>query len=172
MSLEQRKLRKKPKKKGKRPGKREQALMVAMKDMGKSTYEIGALLGRSYHTVQRYLVEPMFHDKRFLEMVDEYKTKEITDLTVLNIEARARLHDLAPMMTPIEAIALMDKSFQQRRLLEGKSTENVFSLKKIISDAHKSTATEEVEEAEVVEHATEERQEQESYQREHIGDEA
>jgi hypothetical protein len=39
-------------------------------------------------------------------------------------------------MTPIEAVATMDKSFQQRRLLEGKSTENIFSLRKIIEDAH------------------------------------
>lgn len=144
---------KRSKKKGKKPGKREVALMNAMKEMGKSTYEIGALMGRSYHTVKKYCEQAMFHDKKFLEMVEEYKTKEITDLTVLNIEARARIHDLIPMMTPIEAVATMDKTFQQRRLLEGKSTENVFSLKKIISEAHKGMVDrkEELEEAEVVE---------------------
>jgi hypothetical protein len=89
--------------------------------------------------VRKYLTSPMFTDEKFQKLVEEYKSKELIDLTVLNIEARARLHDLVPTMTPIEAIALMDKSFGERRLLEGKSTENIFSLRKIISEAHITT---------------------------------
>lgn len=130
------------KKKGKKPTKREQAMMLAAHDLGKSNYEIGMMLGRSANTVKKYVTEPMFQDKKFAALVDEYKEKEILDLTTLNIESRARLHDLLPVMTPIEAIATMDKSFQQRRLLEGKSTENVFSLRKIIQDAHNFPADE------------------------------
>jgi hypothetical protein len=80
----------------------------------------------------------MFTDPKFVAMVEEYKTKELIDLTAMNIESRARIRDLIPTMTPIEAIACMDKSFQQRRLLEGRSTENVFSLRKIISEAHET----------------------------------
>lgn len=129
---------KRPKKKGKPPAKREQAQMLAMSELGMGTYEIGAALARSPHTIRKYVQSPLFTDDKFRELVEEYKSKELIDLTVLNIEARGRLHDLVPTMTPIEAIALMDKSFGQRRLLEGKSTENIFSLRQIISDAHKS----------------------------------
>jgi hypothetical protein len=130
---------KRVKKKGKPPSKREQAQMVAMSEMGMGTYEIGASMQRAPNTVRKYLTSPMFTDEKFQKLVEEYKSKELIDLTVLNIEARARLHDLVPTMTPIEAIALMDKSFGERRLLEGKSTENIFSLRKIISEAHIST---------------------------------
>lgn len=93
-------------------------------------------MGRAPNTVRKYLESPAFHDPKFKQLVEEYKSKELLDLTMLNIESRARLHDLVPTMTPIETIALMDKSFTQRRLLEGKSTENIFSLRKIISEAH------------------------------------
>ena len=124
------------KKKGKPPSKREQAMMLALSQLGKKSYEIGALMGRSHNTVAKYIKQPVFTDVKFQKLVEEYKEKEILDLTVLNIEARARLHDLVSVMTPIESIALMDKSFQQRRLLEGKSTENIFSLRKIIQEAH------------------------------------
>ncbi len=110
--------------------------MLALNDLGMGTYEIGSLMGRSPHTIRKYVQSPMFTDPKFQELVEEYKSKELIDLTALNIEARARIRDLIPSMTPIEAIATMDKSFQQRRLLEGKSTENIFSLRKIISDAH------------------------------------
>lgn len=124
------------KKKGKRPTKREQAQMLALAELGQGTYEIGAALGRSPHTVRRYINSPMFQDPKFAALIEEYKQKELLDLTTLNIEARGRLHDLMPAMTPIEACAVMDKSFQQRRLVEGKSTENIFSLRRIIEEAH------------------------------------
>ena len=124
------------KRKGKKPSKKEQAQMLALKQLGKGNYEIGAMMGRSPHTIRKYCQSPVFTDAKFQELVEEYKTKEILDLTVMNISARARIHDLIPVMGPIEAIATMDKSFQQRRLLEGKSTENIFSLRKIISEAH------------------------------------
>jgi hypothetical protein len=46
---------------------------------------------------------------------------------------------LAPRMNPIEAIALMDRSFQQRRLLEGNSTANISTISKIVLEAHEIT---------------------------------
>src|SRR5678815_5210999 len=133
---------KRPKKKGKMPSKREQAQMLALSDLGLGTYEIGSIMQRSPHTIRKYCQSPMFTDPKFQALVEEYKSKELIDLTALNIESRARLHDLVPTMTPIEAIALMDKSFTQRRLLEGKSTENIFSLRKIISEAHDAISVE------------------------------
>lgn len=124
------------KRKGKKPSKREVAQINALDQLGMGTYEIGEIMGRSPHTIRKYCESPIFTDPKFQELVEEYKTKELLDLTAMNISARARIHDLIPTMTPIEAIATMDKSFQQRRLLEGKSTENIFSLRKIISEAH------------------------------------
>lgn len=126
------------KKKGKPPTKREQAQMLALNEMGLGTYEIGSIMGRAPNTIRKYCESPMFTDPKFKELVETYKEKELLDLTALTISARARLHDLIPTMTPIEACAVMDKSFTQRRLVEGKSTENIFSLRKIISEAHAS----------------------------------
>lgn len=128
------------KKKGKRPTKREIVQMNALKQLGKSAYSIGLSLGRSHHTIQKYINAPFLTDPKYAAMVEDYKQKEILDLTTLNIKSRARLHDLVETMTPLEATALMDRAFQQRRLLEGKSTENVFSLRRIIADAHEEPA--------------------------------
>lgn len=124
------------KKKGKRLTKREVAQIHALKQLDKSDYEVGLIMGRSPHTVKAYMQSELFTDPKFISMVEEYKQKELIDLTAINIASRARIHELIPEMSPIEAVAVMDRSFQQRRLLEGKSTENVFSLRKIISDAH------------------------------------
>ena len=130
-----------PKKKGKKPPKREQAQMLALHEMGMSDYQVGAIMQRSPHTIKKYCESPMFTDPKFAKLVEEYKSKELIDLTSLTISARARLHDLVPTMAPIEAIALMDRSFQQRRLLEGKSTENISSLRRIITEAHEGPVT-------------------------------
>lgn len=124
------------KRKGKVPGKREIAQMQALTQLGMGTYQVGEIMNRSPHTIRKYCQSEMFTDPKFQQMIEEYKAKELIDLTAMNISARARIHDLIPTMTPIEAVATMDKSFQQRRLLEGKSTENIFSLRKIIEDAH------------------------------------
>lgn len=129
------------KKKGKPPSKREVAQMQALTQLGLGTYEVGSIMGRSPTTIRKYCESPMFTDPKFKALVEEYKEKELIDLTAMNISARARIHDLIPTMTPIEAIATMDKSFQQRRLIEGKSTENVFSLRKIISEAHGASSS-------------------------------
>ena len=124
------------KKKGLSPTKREIAQMVALKQLNLGTYEIGNIMGRSPHTIRKYCQSPLFTDPKFAVMVEEYKSKELLDLTAMTISARARIHDLIPTMSPIEAVATMDRSFQQRRLLEGKSTQNLSTLSKIIQEAH------------------------------------
>lgn len=131
------------KKKGKRLTKKEVAQIAALKALDKSDYEVGMIMGRSPHTVKQYMQSALFTDPKFIQLVEEYKQKELIDLTAINIVARQRIHELLPTMSPIEAVAVMDRSFQQRRLLEGKSTENVFSLRKIISDAHSVEAVHE-----------------------------
>lgn len=63
-------------------------------------------------------------------MVDIIKEKEIADLYLLGAKARNRLHKLLGEgnTKTIEITAVMDRSFQQRRLLEGQSTENIVSV--------------------------------------------
>ena len=54
------------------------------------------------------------------------KDKELDDLFLIGVKARKRLHELLDegKTKPIETTAIMDRAFQQRRVLEGKSTEN------------------------------------------------
>jgi hypothetical protein len=128
--------RKRPK--GKRLNKRELATIKASKELGKSDYQIEKETGISHNTIAKYLASnEAYSNPKIKEMVQEIKEKEILDLTVLNVRAKSRLHNLAATMNPIEAIALMDRSFQQLRLLEGKSTQNISTLTKIIEEAHK-----------------------------------
>jgi len=105
--------------------------------MGNSKYAIEKRTGMSGHTIDKYLANrEAYTDPRMEQKIQQIKEKEIWDLTVLNVRAKDRLHDLAATMNPIESIALMDRSFQQLRLLEGKSTANVATLTKIIMEAH------------------------------------
>lgn len=134
-------MRKQAKPKGGTPGKRlskpKQAEIKALKEMGQSNYAIEKRTGISHNTIAKYLEDnEAYSDPKMMEKVTQIKEKEILDLTVLGVRAKMRLHDLAPTMNPIEAIALMDRSFQQRRLLEGKSTANIATLTKIVEEAH------------------------------------
>jgi len=117
--------------------KREQAEIKALNKLGHSNYAVAKRTGIDNHTVAKYLAnQEAYADPRMTAMVAEICEKEILDLTVLTVKARERLHELAAKMNPIEAIALMDRSFQQRRLLEGKSTANIATLQKIIQKAN------------------------------------
>ncbi len=123
---------------GKKPNKKELARMKAMNDLGVSPTAIAVRMGKSDNTIIRYLKSEVFTDPDISMMVEKIKEKEIEDLYLLGAKARMNLHDLAEEgeMRPIENIALMDRSFQQRRLLEGKSTSNIASLSRIIEGAH------------------------------------
>lgn len=56
-------------------------------------------------------------------------------------------------MRPIEAVATMDRAFQQRRLLEGQSTLNVNSLSALVIGAAKDFAAGKTGERDVTEEA-------------------
>jgi predicted transcriptional regulator len=94
--------------------------------------EVAKLVGISEATLYRYTK----HLKENKELVGHVADSELTDLTLLGAKARMRLEEKIMTMNPIELIALMDRSFQQRRLLEGKSTQNVSILTSIINEAH------------------------------------
>lgn len=68
-------------------------------------------------------------------MLDIIEEKEIADPYLLVAKARNRLHELLDEgnTKAIETTAVMDRSFQQRRLLEGQSTENTVSVHAVIA---------------------------------------
>ena len=69
---------------------------------------------------------------------------EINDLYLLGAKGRKRLHELVDSGNSkmIETIALVDRVFQQRRLLEGKSTENIGSITRLINESHEESIRE------------------------------
>lgn len=111
--------------------------MKALSTVGMTPYAISKRTGINEHTVAKYLAnQEAYNNPKMQQLVAQVLEKEIMDLTVLTVKARQRLHERAPFMNAIESIALMDRSFQQRRLLEGKSTSNIATLRKIINEAN------------------------------------
>ncbi len=112
---------------GKKPDKKQIAQMRALADMGQSNRAIARQMGKGHTTVKKYLNSDVFNDPDIDKMVERIKETETADLYMLGVKARRNLHVLADegKMRPIENIALMDRVFQQRRLLEGRSTMNV-----------------------------------------------
>lgn len=113
--------------KARKPTKTELARFKAMSDLGLTPHAIGARAGRDPKTVRKYLQSEVYNDPEIKQMVDIIKEKEVADLYLLGAKARKRLHELLDKgnTKTIETVALMDRSFQQRRLLEGQSTSNI-----------------------------------------------
>lgn len=125
-------------KKYKKPTKKELAEIKALSNMNLTPHAIEVRTGICHTTVAKYLANQEAYNEPGMDaLITTIMEREIQDLAVLTVKARERLHQLAAKMNPIEAIALMDRTFQQRRLLQGKSTENVATLIKIITEANK-----------------------------------
>jgi hypothetical protein len=126
------------KKNYKKPNKKELAEMKVRHEMGESPSAIAKDLGRSHHTTIKYLNSDVFTRPDMKEIVEQLRNKEIADLTVIGAKARQRIHDIFDNGKPalIPTVAAMDRTFQQRRLLEGKSTENVHNLTAYIQAVH------------------------------------
>lgn len=125
-----------------KPTKTELARFKAMSDLGLTPNAIGKRSGRDPKTVRKYLQSEVYNDPEIMRMVEIIKEKEVTDLYLLGAKARNRLHELMDegKTKTIETVALMDRSFQQRRLLEGQSTENIASLHDTIAEIKKLKA--------------------------------
>jgi hypothetical protein len=125
---------------GKRPTKKELARMKAMNELGESPTSIADRMGKSHNTVIKYLESDVYNDPAIAEMVEKIKEKELSDLYLLGAKGRHRLHQLLDQgnSTMIPTIALVDRTFQQRRLLEGNSTQNIHTLSKVIESAQES----------------------------------
>ncbi|MBI4527675.1 MAG: hypothetical protein HY695_28085 [Deltaproteobacteria bacterium] len=122
---------------GRKPNKRELARMKAMSDLGQSPTAIAKRMGKSHNTVLKYLDSDVYNDPTISKMVERIREKEIEDLYLLGAKGRKRLHELVDKgdSKMIETIALVDRTFQQRRLLEGLSTQNINSLTAIVEAA-------------------------------------
>ena len=115
---------------------RELATIQAQRELGATPYAIAKKTGHAENTVRKYLASAeAYSTPEMRELIEKIKEGEVNDLVVLTTKARSRLHELAPRMNPIEAIALMDRTFQQRRLLEGNSTSNIATISKIVLEA-------------------------------------
>ncbi len=118
------------------PTKKELAQYKALNDLGLTPNAIAARARRDPKTVRKYLQSEVYNDPEIQNMVEVIKEKEISDLYLLGAKARKRLHELLDEgnTKTIETVALMDRSFQQRRLLEGQSTENIASVHSIVAE--------------------------------------
>ena len=127
---------------GKKPNKKELARMKVMHDLGVTPTTIAGKLGKSHHTIIKYLQSGVYTDPSIGEIIECIKEKETEDLYLLGAKACQNLHDLADegKMKPIENIALMDRVFQQRRLLEGKSSVNIGLKTQLVIAAHRNMA--------------------------------
>jgi len=113
-----------------------------MHEIGESPTAIARRMGRSHNTILKYLRSEVFTDPDISQMVAQIKEKETADLYLIGGKARQRIHELLDggKMRPIEAVATMDRAFQQRRLLEGQSTLNVNSLSALVVAASRDFA--------------------------------
>jgi len=110
-----------------KPNHTELAQMKVMSDLGHSPTWISRQLHRSHHTIVKYLNSDVYQDPEIHEIVKILREKELADLTLLNTKARERLHELIDEgdSSMIPTIALMDRTFQQRQLLERKPLETM-----------------------------------------------
>ena len=112
----------------KRPDKKEVARMKVLSDLGNSPSAIGKMMGRDGKTISRYLGVPEnFQDPEVQALIAKIKEDEISDLYLLGAKAKSRLHELLDRgdSKMIETTAVLDRTFQQRRLLENLPTENI-----------------------------------------------
>ena len=117
------------------PTKKELARFKAMADLGVSPHAIGKHTERDPKTVRKWLRSEVYQtDEGLQELVELVKERELNDLYLLGAKARQRLHELldSGKTKVIETTAVMDRTFQQRRLLEGSSTAHVGLMALII----------------------------------------
>jgi len=126
------------------PDKKELAQFKALNELGLSPNAIAKRTDRDAKTIRKYLQSDVYNDPEVASMVDLIKEREINDLYLIGAKARNRLNELLDegKTKPIETVAIMDRSFQQRRLLECKSTDNILAVHAIVAKIHEIEAKE------------------------------
>jgi hypothetical protein len=116
---------------------KELAQMKVLTDLGHSPSSIGKIIGRSHHTTTYYLKEKIevFNDPEVRKLIEVIKKKELDELFLIGEKARTVLNNYlddciegTKQPNPIAIVAIQDRSFQQRRLLEGSATE-IFDMR-------------------------------------------
>ncbi len=146
---------------GKKPNKKELARMKVLSDMGESNRSIARQLGKGHGTIKKYLNSDVFTNAPEIDrMVEQIKDREVADLTLLGARGRQHIHELLDegKSTLIPLIALVDRTFQQRRLLEGKSTVNLNLKMQLVLAAQEQNSGKNVNEVDVTPTKTEEPQ--------------
>jgi predicted transcriptional regulator len=117
---------------GRRPTKTEIAEIRVRRDAGESTRTIASHVGRCRNTVRKILKSDDFSDPEVVRLINKFKERELGELHGIGGLAREILLDYLDDVlegekepNPIAITAILDRTFQQRRLLEGNSTGNI-----------------------------------------------
>lgn len=115
-----------------KPTSKELAEMVVLKNFGYTDYYIGKIMNKSNHTITKYLNSDVFANPQVQILVEKITEREISDLKLIGLKSRSCLHKYLNAVlegekepNPIAVVAIGDRSFQQRRLLEDRSTQNI-----------------------------------------------
>lgn len=102
---------------------KKKAVIKAMSEAGSSSQEIADTVGVDQHTVLAILKQPICTDQALITALQE---RELNDLTVLGGIARQNIVKkiIKGGGNITENVIVMDRTFQQRRLLAGQSTSN------------------------------------------------
>ncbi len=133
-----------------KPIKSELAYFKVLSDQGMTPNAIGKLIGRDPKTVSKYLSQEIT-DPEVERMVELIRKAELSQLHQIGLKSRVILIDYLDSVlagerevNPISVTAILDRTFTQRRLLEGSSTMNISSLTAIIHAVHEERHDEEV----------------------------
>ena len=133
-----------------KPIKSELAYFKVLSDQGMTPNAIGKLIGRDPKTVSKYLSQEIT-DPEVERMVELIRQAELSQLHQIGLKSRIILIDYLDSVlagerevNPISVTAILDRTFTQRRLLEGSSTMNISSLTAIIHAVHEKRHDEEV----------------------------
>ena len=121
---------------GTKPSKGELAQMKVLSDAGNSPNAIARRIGRDRKTVAKYLQSDVFQNEDIKYLVALLKEKEIEDLILISGKTRAALNNYLDQVlegekqpNPIAIVAIQDRCFTQRQLLEGRPTQiNIHSV--------------------------------------------
>ena len=115
-----------------KPSKSELVQMKVLNNLGNSPSAIAKQMERSHNTVIKYLNSDVYDNPELQELVSIISKRECQELTVIGSKARACQHKYLDAVlsgekepNPIAVTAIADRGFQQRRLLEGESTDNI-----------------------------------------------
>jgi len=108
-----------------KPSKKSKIIACGVLDDGvRSNREIGRTVGIDHHAVARYLNHPLLNDPDVQRQLAHHRKNEIVATDFLIAKGRQRLIEYLDqeVVQPIPVLAIVDRSFQQRQLLEAKPT--------------------------------------------------